>query len=384
LLAETRANLESAVRRLDALEETTAGYGELPVRQALIEDRQTRSEERQGMAEERHTAVSDEAHLAAINSELLKGEVRQLRGAIDELGFAIAPAAGLEGAKDRLSELRARVNGLDRRIRHLASSAQSGKSSALTTTSTARSEPQARPEAAALSADERPPSALFDYAAFERRFRGDSDELTETLWSRYGSLLLDQAPVLDVGCGAGQLIGRLQQAGVIALGVDTDPSMVAEARAQGLTVHQEDANSFLQGQPEHSLGAIVATQLVEHLPLDALMRLLELSMSRLRPGGIFVAETPNPQSLIVLGNTYVIDPTHVRPVHPSLLVFLCESVGFRDVRLEFFAPLEAYHLAPVDAPGSPDFAEQINKAFERLNKVLFGPQDYAAIATTPS
>ena len=42
------------------------------------------------------------------------------------------------------------------------------------------------------------------------------------------------------------------------------------------------------------------------------------------------AETPNPASLVVLGNSYVLDPTHVRPLHPSLMVFLCEGAGFRD------------------------------------------------------
>ena len=79
--------------------------------------------------------------------------------------------------------------------------------------------------------------------------------------------------------------------------------------------------------PEQSLGSIISVHVVEHLPLATLVELLELAATRLRPGGIFVAETPNPASLIVLGNSYILDPTHVWPLHPSLLTFLCERAG---------------------------------------------------------
>lgn len=363
--------LRSAIERLDALERKAGSYDELAGREMLLEQRQTSAEEHQA-------ATSDEANATAVNAELLKGEVRQLRATVEELGFAIAPAAGLEGAQTRLAELRERLNGLDRRLRHLAATVERGSAGVGAASDGTPPAPEPAAERDQL------PSELFDYVGFERRFRGDPERVSETLWARYGALLRERGPVLDIGCGTGQLISRLQEAGVTALGVDTDTSMVAEAQAQGLTVHRADANEYLESQPEGTFGAIVATQLVEHLPLAALVRLLELSVSRLRPGGILVAETPNPESLIVLGNSYILDPTHVWPMHPSLLVFLCESAGFRDVRLQFFSPAEAYHLQLVQASDAPECAEQVNTAFERLNKVLFGPQDYAAIATTPA
>jgi SAM-dependent methyltransferase len=185
-----------------------------------------------------------------------------------------------------------------------------------------------------------------------------------------------------VGCGRGELLAVLAQAGVEGVGVDNDPAMVAEAADRGVTVQLGDAVAYLRGQPEGSLGAVVAIQVLEHLPLGAVLELIDLAWSRLRPGGVFVAETPNPASLVVLGNSYILDPTHVRPLHPALAAFLCESAGFRDVRLEFWAPAEGYHLAPIDAPDAPAWVGQLNAAFARLNDVLFGPQDYAVVATT--
>jgi hypothetical protein len=67
--------------------------------------------------------VQAEAHAASINLELLKGEVRSVIQTLEDLGMAIAPAAGLPGAGERLSELRERVNGLDRRLRTLQAQA---------------------------------------------------------------------------------------------------------------------------------------------------------------------------------------------------------------------------------------------------------------------
>ena len=311
--------------------------------------------------------VQAEAHAASINLELLKGEVRSVIQTLEDLGMAIAPAAGLPGAGERLSELRERVNGLDRRLRTLQAQA--------TTPAPGPARAGAGPGPAA------PSSALFDYVGFERRFRGDPEAVAAALAERYLDLLVANPPVVDIGCGRAELVEMLARRDVEAIGVDTDPSMVAEARDRGLDVRQVDGNSFLRSREPGSLGAIIATHLVEHLEFADLVELLELAATRLRPGGVFIAETPNPTSLVVLGNSFILDPTHLRPLHPSLLTFLCEGAGFRDVRLRFHAPASDYHLPMIDEPDAPPWTKRINEAFAKLNQVLFGPQEYALIAT---
>ncbi len=333
-----------------------------PLTQALVE------------SEVLASAVEGDVEATRINLELLKGEVRALEHTLDEFGMAIAPATGLAGVGARFAELRERVNGLDRRLRASQQAAAQPSPDGVLAPERAADRPAAAAE---------PQSGLFDYVGFERRFRGDPAVVSRDLQMRYGELLAANPPVVDLGCGRAELVAWLATRGVEAIGVDTDPSMVAEARGQGLSVQQQDAMAFLEQCPEHSLGSILATHLLEHLQLHDLVRLLELAVSRLRPGGIFVTETPNPASLIVLGNSYVMDPTHVHPLHPSLLSFLCEGAGFRDVRLRFFAPAEGYHLPLVQDPEAPDWVETVNTGFRRLNEVLFGPQDYAVVATTP-
>ena len=328
-------------------------------------------------------AETVQANAVAVNLELLKGEFRTLLGTVEDLGRAIAPGAGLEGASVRIAELRERVNALERRLRQVE-------------IAPARVVPEARDVIDATPAasgnapttsappNESRSSVLFDYVGFERRFRGDPDEVLRIQRDRYEKRLAAHAPVVDIGCGRGELLEAVAKTGAQALGVDTDPGMVADARARGLEVYEEDAISFLERTPEQSLGSIVSLHVVEHLELDVLIRFLELAATRLKPGGLLIAETPNPASLIVLGNSYILDPTHVRPLHPSLLTFLCEGAGFRDVRLEFYAPAESYQLPLIDTAAAPAWAETINVAFSKLNDVLFGPQEYAIVATTPT
>jgi SAM-dependent methyltransferase len=328
-------------------------------------------------------ATRDEVEHNRVNLELLKGEVRELQHTLEELGMAFAPATGLAGAPARFAELREAVNGLERRLRNLSLGSPTPSTMDPGEGRPAEGEPPPAVVAPATT------SALFNYVGFERRFRGDPEVINATLLERYGDLLADHQPVVDIGCGRGELLESLAARGVLAVGVEPDSGMVAEGRARGVTIHQQLAGEYLRGVPDASLGSIITTHVVEHLPLDALIEMLELAVRKLRPGGVFVSETPNPASLIVLGNSYVLDPTHVMPLHPSLLAFLCESAGFRDVRLRFFSPAEDYRLDPLEVPdGAPEWAAalagQVSAAMERLNDVLFGPQEYAVVATTPT
>ncbi|MGI9092012.1 MAG: class I SAM-dependent methyltransferase [Mycobacteriales bacterium] len=329
--------------------------------------------------------VLSRVEVSRINQELLKSEIRDLLRVVEELGFAFAPATGIVGAGARFAELREAVNGLERRLRNLSITGSSAAATPPTTDpDSAAAAPPPRPDTSA------PTSTLFDYVGFERRFRGDPDEIMRTLDARYGDLLEANQPVVDIGCGRAELLDRLAQRGVDVIGVEPDPAMVAEARARGVTVHEALAGDWLRDVEDSSLGSIISTHVAEHLQLDDLIEMIELSLAKLKPGGVFIAETPNPASLIVLGNSYILDPTHVWPLHPSLLAFLCESGGFRDVRLQFYSPADDYHLPLLDAPADADapewargLASSINLGFGKLNDVLFGPQEYAVIAASP-
>src|SRR5262249_27250684 len=144
----------------------------------------------------------------------------------------------------------------------------------------------------------------------------------------------DAAPVLDLGCGRGEFLGLLRGAGIEASGVDADADMVAYARGEGLQVEQGDAVAFLDGVDDRSVGGIFCAQVVEHLPPPILLALLDLAAAKLRPGGLFVAETINPLSPLAL-RSYFADLTHAQPLVPETLALLAEQAGFRQVETRF-------------------------------------------------
>jgi 2-polyprenyl-3-methyl-5-hydroxy-6-metoxy-1,4-benzoquinol methylase len=319
--------------------------------------------------------ASDTVDALTINQELMKGELGAFRRALDAVGRAIAPTAGIAGVPARFAELRERVNSSDRELRRLLASEAAGPARQTAVTG---EPPSAEAPDVAPGRD-----AGFDYVGFEGRFRGDPAAVLDELGRRYGDLLAAHQPVVDIGCGRGELLESLAARGVEGVGVEPDAGMATEARSRGIEVHATGAVEFLTAAEPASFGAITAIHVAEHLDLDTLVAFVDLAATRLRPGGVLVIETPNPASLIVLGNSYVMDPTHVWPLHPALTAFLCERAGFRDVELRFHSPAEAYHLPLLpEGPDSPEWVGTVNTAFRRLNESLYGPQEYAAIATT--
>jgi 2-polyprenyl-3-methyl-5-hydroxy-6-metoxy-1,4-benzoquinol methylase len=95
--------------------------------------------------------------------------------------------------------------------------------------------------------------------------------------------------VLDVGCGSGQLLVALRNAGWDVVGVEIDPQAVAAARATGIEIHQGtlDGAKMEAGRFSH----IVLNHVIEHVP-DPVSYLRECARL-LAPDGQIIVATPN-------------------------------------------------------------------------------------------
>jgi glycosyltransferase involved in cell wall biosynthesis/SAM-dependent methyltransferase len=165
------------------------------------------------------------------------------------------------------------------------------------------------------------------YRSFEDVFRG-SEEFIRERQRRYLPLLAGHDPVLDFGCGRGEMLDLLREAGIPYGGVDSDEGMIARCRAKGHdTAELDDGLAYLDRHAPDSLGAIFAAQVIEHLPYDALLTFLERARRALKPGGVLIAETVNPHSVPAL-KTFWVDLTHQHPIFPEVALALSRSANF--------------------------------------------------------
>jgi SAM-dependent methyltransferase len=244
--------------------------------------------------------------------------------------------------------------------------------------------------AAAVHSPSRPKPAAgtppLSYLTFEEKHRGPGAAIKETQRAYLRHFVGAPGRVLDAGCGRGEFLEILREAGVPAYGVDQDAEMAARSRGKGLDVAVGDLLAHLEALPDGSLGGIFAAQVIEHLSTDGLVSLVRLAHAKLAPGGRFVAETINPGCLATFSGAFYLDLTHTRPVHPEALRFLLEETGFREVDLEFSAPFPPeMKLQVIDVPRwfhdvDKDFVRTVNDNFGRINGLVYGCQDYAAVA----
>jgi SAM-dependent methyltransferase/archaellum component FlaC len=218
-------------------------------------------------------------------------------------------------------------------------------------------------------------------------FRGSDEEIRHRL-DRYLSDLRVAAPVLDLGCGRGELLLLLREAGIEATGIEGDGALVQAAARRGLTVIQGDVLEVLRAQETDSQGAVTAIHLFEHLTSATLVAVLAEVKRVLRRGGLLIAECPNPHTLRVGATLFWQDPTHSRPLLPETLELFIRAAGLTPTRRKLLHPFPDDQLLADDEGGTqaltdPDIttlAERVDRLRSRLDEILNGPRDFAVWA----
>jgi O-antigen chain-terminating methyltransferase len=219
------------------------------------------------------------------------------------------------------------------------------------------------------------------YRQLEQRFRGSRTHIKSLTEVYVDDVRATGGPVLDIGCGTGEWLELLGEHDIPAYGVDTNAAFAEDNRARGLDVRVGDAVAHLAALAPGSLGAVTGFHLAEHLDTEVLLRLIDRARVALRPGGLLILETPNPTNVRVGAAQFWIDPTHIRPLHPELLAFMCTQRGFAEVEIRTLHPARHFEIDWGEAlgltiePGSP--AADI---LEDLRDALAGGQDYAVLA----
>ncbi len=222
-------------------------------------------------------------------------------------------------------------------------------------------------------------------------FRGSGEEIRHRL-DRYLPDLEPASPVLDLGCGRGELLTLLREAGVDATGVEGDTALYSAAIRRGLKAVSGDVLEVLRRQEDGVWGAVTAFHFFEHLRPQTLAAVLAEVRRVLRPGGLLIAECPNPHSLRVGGALFWQDPTHFRPLLPETLELFLQAAGFVLQGRETMHPFPSDQLLVDDQGGTravtdedlTELAERLDRLRSRLDEILNGPRDFAVWARKPA
>jgi SAM-dependent methyltransferase len=212
------------------------------------------------------------------------------------------------------------------------------------------------------------------FAAFDERFRGRREEIKRLLRVylpplQEAKVKTEGSPVVDLGSGRGEWLELLQEEGFRASGVDQNHVLVEQCVRAGLDVTEGDLLTYLCSIPDQSLGGVTGFHVMEHLPFKTLLNLFDETVRVLRPGGVAIFETPNPQNVLVSSQEFYIDPTHRSPLPGALVKFIAEVKGLERVEL---VPLHPF-------PDSHRIQESDLEVTKRFNELFYGARDYAVI-----
>lgn len=141
--------------------------------------------------------------------------------------------------------------------------------------------------------------AYYDaFSAGYETHRGDRDpggyhELLDQLESDFVARFGAGRDVLEVGCGTGLVLRRIQQFARSAQGVDLSPGMLEHAHARGLDVREGSATAL--PFDDESFDVTCSFKVLAHVP--AIEQALAEMARVTRPGGHVLAEFYNPNSI---------------------------------------------------------------------------------------
>lgn len=222
------------------------------------------------------------------------------------------------------------------------------------------------------------------YHDFEEAFRGSQEDIKNRL-QIYVPIIKEHLPnwkngtFVDVGSGRGEWLDVLRENGAVdCVGVDLNQTQNKICEERGHRTVCMDCVQYLQEQPDESVNLVTGFQIIEHLPLPVFVQMLKECKRALKPGGMILFETPNPDNLSVGADTFYLDPSHKRPLVPHLTRFLVQYCGFDGVQVIGANAHNAFIKFPDNQIG-----EENEKLVQHLNDIswkLFGPQDYAIFA----
>jgi len=217
-----------------------------------------------------------------------------------------------------------------------------------------------------------PYTPWYSSALFYTGFYLNADELAPPAFvnTRLEEITAEFSPyrqnncLLDIGCGAGNLLQAARKNGWNAQGLDVSAGAVKHVRDLGFEVFEGELRDARF--PSEHFDVVTAAELLEHLA-DPQPLLHEVARI-LRPGGLFWTTTPHARGLSgrVLGLKWrcVWPPEHLQLFSVRGLTKLLRNAGFRQLRISTTGgnPIEIVHAMG----GAKSAPKTVDQHFDRV------------------
>ena len=159
-------------------------------------------------------------------------------------------------------------------------------------------------------------------------------------------------PILEIGCGVGSFLACARELGYSDVrGIDIAPDQVRFCHDRGFAgVEVADGLSYL-ARTEDRYGAVVMSDVLEHLDKDAALATLEAVASRLLPQGRLILRVPNLSNPLNVRTRYV-DFTH--------------EIGFSQESLAQVLRLTGFDILSIHGEFTPHRRWLVRLVFDRL------------------
>lgn len=160
----------------------------------------------------------------------------------------------------------------------------------------------------------------------------EADTFSLERYTQFAGFIKDGMTVLDIGCntGRGGIVLKNKFPALKLYGVELVVERLEKIPA-GIfeEVHAQSITNWESGNLKFD--RIIAGEVIEHIPLPEFKQMLNKCKLLLKPGGLIIFTTPNPDSLLVkIGRDSVFsDPSHVNIMSIPVFKNIVADAGLR-------------------------------------------------------
>ena len=157
------------------------------------------------------------------------------------------------------------------------------------------------------------------------------------------NLIKPKNRVLEIGCGRGSFIKKIQQKGADCIGLELNENAVSYGQDKKVNILKESIQNHAKNNNER-YDVVCSFQVVEHIA--KIKEFLQSSINVLKPGGRLVISVPNNDSLILKYYDNIVlnmPPHHMGMWDINSLISIQKKFNLQLDNV-FFEPLQNYHL----------------------------------------